>query len=158
MTSYATFNQFLSTAFVLEETSKEVTDFLLDNPAKDLPNNLKIKALSIMPKIAILAFSIELGIKALIEESSENEIRGHKLSELYKQISEIDKRFLVEYMNQHAQIGEVQLEEAINFSSELFVKIRYMHQYDIPVGEFPVSTLGYFASGLHERIKVLKSS
>lgn len=81
----------------------------------------------IVPAIVCIAFSIELGLKALAQVEGRS-LRGHKLADLFNQLSPTQQAKLVAAAGYTRGVFDSALLEA----TDVFVDWRYVHEQESP--------------------------
>lgn len=123
-----TFYSFYSAASLVDQTLK-----MVDKRENDENQNINIELnidqviLAGMAQPALLAFSIELGLKYLLVKSkTKQNPRGHKLKELFCQLPNEIKDTIYKDVTNH--IENIDFYKLLEESSNNFVDWRYFHE------------------------------
>lgn len=91
--------------------------------ARSLPTG-QVQMLAV-PGVACLAFSIEVGLKAIIL-SEGGSSSGHKLDELFKKTSKVTQNMIV----QEVGLDQARFAKSLGAASDVFVEWRYIYEQD----------------------------
>jgi HEPN domain-containing protein len=92
----------------------------------------------ISPSVVNYCFSLELFFKALIKSDKSERASGHKLKELFGELSEERQKLIKEQFKE--KIQQPDFDTFIEIISEYFVKVRYEYEYPVEIYyEGPIS-------------------
>ena len=120
-------NPFISASRILEVTASAGNQQLKNERGK------QFWIQTMIPAIVMKAFSCELMLKALIAYEKEETIRGHKLNELFHQLSSTLQASLYSKIVSRLRTGNpnyslIEFEKDLNDAADLFVDWRYFFE------------------------------
>lgn len=133
MTIKTSFRSFTAATFALEQVIKPATEARVENYDSKFINpdiNIDYAILAIPAQAAFQAFSIELGLKMLLQKNEvELNPRGHELEKLYQKLpAKIQDNLKNKVISSMDSLTEDDFQSLLKTNSENFTKWRYFHE------------------------------
>jgi hypothetical protein len=90
-------------------------------------NDIRLTSL-FSPAIVMLAFSIELGLKAIIKSESGQDTRGHKIDELFKSLVQDSKNTITSEVCNQLKISDNEFAQLLTANATAFIDWRYFYE------------------------------